>query len=105
MSGTCQCGCGRSAGPSGWAKPCLNRWYRDGRPEGGPRPPVPLSQANVSWRDELHADREMRIAAFARERAMGATIARAALWAGVGWRTGKEYAAELRRRQRERTAA
>lgn len=105
MTSPCSCGCGRPALPCGAAKPCLNRWYRDNRPEGGPRPAVPLSLANLSWRAELHADREARIAAFARERAMGATIAAAAAWAGVCWRTGKEYAAELRKRQQEAEAA
>lgn len=44
---TCACGCGRSGrhDTSGWIGACATRWRKAGRPDTGPPPPHPATEA------------------------------------------------------------
>jgi hypothetical protein len=64
-----------------------------------------VAEASLTPQERMRAAREARLAEFARLRRLGCTIAVASARVRMSVATGKEYAAELKRRERERQVA
>lgn len=86
-------------GGCGYCRACLERWNDADRPATGPPDPMAPADRNAPARERLKAEREARIAEFARLVARRFPIPVAARRVGVAAETGYAYSAELKRRQ------
>lgn len=87
---SCDCGCGRTAGESGYAPPCFRRWDRAGRPESGPPPPLPAGpERRAPAVAALREAFEARVDDYAWLRASGESVTSAARRVGIAEKTAR----------------
>jgi hypothetical protein len=70
-------------GAHGWCDNCTRRWYKAGRPETGPPPPVSHAERAARSAATHRAQKAERLSWYAEARELGFTPAEAAADAGV----------------------
>jgi len=96
---------GNYTGAHKWCDACTKRWYRAGRPDTGPPPPMPQAERAARSRRVRQQAHAARVAEYWRLRRIGCTPAQAALRLRVTVATARRYDRLITRGERADAAA
>jgi len=96
---------GNYTGAHQWCDACTKRWYRAGRPESGPPPPMPQAERAARSNRVRRQAHAARVAEYERLLAAGYTPPQAALRLRVTVATARRYDRLITRGERADAAA